>query len=944
MKAEDLIFDLRRLLIEDRFPQNGNVSRVGRIIRRFRPGIATVDGTLNQPASDLLWLHQSARDKAEEIVANHSAAIGRIEVQRPDQTWLAVGTGWVTSAGGPGENARIVTAGHVACHMLKPDFRLARRLSSRGFSPEIFRPTRICFADDPTAPQANDITANIATVIWPHTAWDMMICELDQSLAVTPPPIEEGANWQALVGAPVAVLGYPIQSGDIPPALGEDGFVQVFEGKIGVRRLSPGIFTAAGQSPGTVSTPAHASHAALLHDASTLGGNSGSPVFSLESGNIVGIHTDGGSFFDIDDPQMIAPTNSSNRAIPLPWALMEKRLQIEIENAPNPEGIRANAGRYDYHDPKMLDANHEARSLFTRTSADQLPVALLTAVVPDRPDTRDYYYTPPLAAPRNEIPVARDLEPLILNQGAEPACVGFAMAALINHQRRHADPDAPPVSARMLYEMALTHDEWLDKSLGGTSLRAGIKGFYYSGACTEENAPFISGQRGWRLTRAAAKDARGVMPGAYYRLRHQLVDFQAAIQDAGAIIISANIHEGWFRKDGKRVNRIDHRIGKIGQHAFIAIGYDEKGFIIQNSWGRDWGFWKGHEGLAHWSYEDWAENVTDAWVLRLAPSAPSTFGLQPMLSHGEDTSMPRPLRRLPRPHRYALLGHIVHVERDQVIDKGRLGLGLTSLLEAAQILRAAGPKQSPHLLLVYHDPFLGSDAISRVAAHMTPTLMRNGIFPLHIAYGVDEVGTVSARMMAEAALVSDRFGAAPQEASGYLERRAGRLCGRLIRDFIAGAAEAARPGGALWQAHSALCQEARKGRGLSAVSFGAGSIAALTHLLPLREQGNPRLDRLLLVGGVGQRPTPQLLGGTRLTEWQLPHQGEAGALPAYVGDWSDLVQMVQGTGRGPRAAKDETTLLPQSIAACCVDSTLLNGIIAQIKGRAPSPTNRFYEI
>ena len=61
----------------------------------------------------------------------------------------------------------------------------------------------------------------------------------------------------------------------------------------------------------------------------------------------------------------------------------------------------------------------------------------------------------------------------------------------------------------------------------------------------------------------------------------------------------------------------------IGGHAFVIVGYTPEGFIIRNSWGDKWGRWDGRPGHAIWTYADWANNVIDAWVVRLSASTPA---------------------------------------------------------------------------------------------------------------------------------------------------------------------------------------------------------------------------------------------------------------------------------------------------------------------------------
>ena len=77
----------------------------------------------------------------------------------------------------------------------------------------------------------------------------------------------------------VATIGYPKFDSSVPDP---DVLVSIFGGIYDVKRLSPGVVT--------VATPK-----VLKHDCSTLGGNSGSTMMSLASGEAVGLHF-GGSY------------------------------------------------------------------------------------------------------------------------------------------------------------------------------------------------------------------------------------------------------------------------------------------------------------------------------------------------------------------------------------------------------------------------------------------------------------------------------------------------------------------------------------------------------------------------------------------------------------------------------------------------------------------------
>lgn len=86
-----------------------------------------------------------------------------------------------------------------------------------------------------------------------------------------PIPLLDGKGRK---GQSVAVIGYPANDPRNPAATVADIFGRVFE----VKRLSPGLLT--GNSRAFL----------LSHDASTLGGNSGSVVVEIESGRAIGLH------------------------------------------------------------------------------------------------------------------------------------------------------------------------------------------------------------------------------------------------------------------------------------------------------------------------------------------------------------------------------------------------------------------------------------------------------------------------------------------------------------------------------------------------------------------------------------------------------------------------------------------------------------------------------
>lgn len=269
---------------------------------------------------------------------------------------------------------------------------------------------------------------------------------------------------------------------------------------------------------------------------------------------------------------------------------------------------------------------------------------------PDRVDLRDRTYQPPLTAIAPEYPPAALVESavalyvehdMVLDQGTEGACTGFGLASLINSLLWRAvvirgagamdtavdDQVTPPekVSPRMLYHLARFYDEWPGEDYEGSSCRGALKAWLKHGVCSERLWPyrdpadnrvrFVPPAAGWQ------EDAASRPLGVYYRVeKGSIRDMQAAIQQVGAVFCSAQVHDGWALPKLERKKALRHAnlpairwnpgTPPTGGHAFALVGYAREGFVLQNSWGPQWGL----SGFALLSYDDWLANGSDAWV------------------------------------------------------------------------------------------------------------------------------------------------------------------------------------------------------------------------------------------------------------------------------------------------------------------------------------------
>ncbi len=208
-------------------------------------------------------------------------------------------------------------------------------------------------------------------------------------------------------------------------------------------------------------------------------------------------------------------------------------------------------------------------------------------------------------------------------QGKTNACTGFALAAMVEGLRDFAwrgskgqrfSPVA--ISPFMLYYFARRYDELPGDDDAGSTARGAMKAWSKHGACQYDLWPASAD-----TDEKKSKDKRWIADafrtrlGAYFRVDHtSIADLHAAINETGAVYVTAQTHDGWGKPDGATGTVPFGPESRLaGGHAFLLVGYDEIGFWIQNSWGPEWGL----GGFARLLYSDWRRHSMDAWVGQL---------------------------------------------------------------------------------------------------------------------------------------------------------------------------------------------------------------------------------------------------------------------------------------------------------------------------------------
>ncbi|MDQ2632984.1 MAG: DNA/RNA non-specific endonuclease [Pseudomonadota bacterium] len=255
------------------------------ISEEIRPAIDIIDGTFT--VSHPLWtrLSDDASNKARIEAA--IPLVGRIEL--PGSRIPYGGTGFVV---GPG---LVMTNRHVA-------ELFAEGLGDKRLSFKTGAVAGIDLKKEHGRPAGTVLSVRKVVMIHPY--WDMALLAVD-GLPAGKPLALGLADARDLAGRDIFIVGYPAFDPRNPTSVQND----IFEGRYGVKKLQP------GQLQGGVDTSSFGKPvAAATHDVSTLGGNSGSAMFDLDSGEVLGLHF-GGRFHERNYAVPAAALSRDDRVI-----------------------------------------------------------------------------------------------------------------------------------------------------------------------------------------------------------------------------------------------------------------------------------------------------------------------------------------------------------------------------------------------------------------------------------------------------------------------------------------------------------------------------------------------------------------------------------------------------------------------------------------------------
>lgn len=198
-------------------------------------------------------------------------------------------------------------------------------------------------------------------------------------------------------------------------------------------------------------------------------------------------------------------------------------------------------------------------------------------------DVRDYHIN---AAQDFPASFTCSILPKIKNQGDKPTCVAHAVSSLLEHHHERQTGTNKSFSTEFIYGLRDVGYFMSD----GMMIRNALSTIYKYGDPYEEDCPGNhnveeANQNISANFDALANKAYPHRVTAYYRCRNT-DEIKTALMKHGPVVISMNTYQG-----ATLVNDVYtwDAAATYGKHCVLIIGWDERGWLIQNSWGDSYG-------------------------------------------------------------------------------------------------------------------------------------------------------------------------------------------------------------------------------------------------------------------------------------------------------------------------------------------------------------------
>jgi C1A family cysteine protease len=235
-------------------------------------------------------------------------------------------------------------------------------------------------------------------------------------------------------------------------------------------------------------------------------------------------------------------------------------------------------------------------------------------------DDRDYLLKAPSASLVESLPAKVDLRPVpeVYNQADMNACVAHAtVAAMRLTDRKEKTVDTNPSRLYVYYRARqICGDVSKD---GGSTLRAGMQAVASYGAPDERDWPYIPQNLFVEPSSQLDEEAKNDVVTAYAAVEQNLELMKSCLVSGYPFVLGVTVFESMESEEVARTGILPMPASnekRLGGHALCCVGYSDarKSFLIQNSWGTDWGlggfFWMPYEYVLN------DQLVSDFWTIR----------------------------------------------------------------------------------------------------------------------------------------------------------------------------------------------------------------------------------------------------------------------------------------------------------------------------------------
>jgi hypothetical protein len=184
------------------------------------------------------------------------------------------------------------------------------------------------------------------------------------------------------------------------------------------------------------------------------------------------------------------------------------------------------------------------------------------------------------------------------DQGGTGACVGWAVAdSLLRWHFARVDriDKVTHLAARYVWMAAKETDEFLDRPTSfiesdGTSLKAALDVVRKFGIVADQVLPFVNQSMYTDDVMTFYAIASQLKIASYINLERNLSRWRTWLAQEGPVLVRLDVDATW--------DSADDTLGRLetyqpdtarGGHAVVLVGYTTDGFIVRNSWGKDWG-------------------------------------------------------------------------------------------------------------------------------------------------------------------------------------------------------------------------------------------------------------------------------------------------------------------------------------------------------------------